>query len=479
MANGYGFGHAPFGKFPFGKSNFGRNSYLRSFPTTYVQDENGNVNEFLKHYLEVAAHNANEIKGEIDRLDQQVDFNKVRSDLLTHLGTTLAVTLDDYEPDEFRRSLVGNAIQYYQRKGTRDAYRIRGKISGYDVLVFNIYRIEPLTLLKYGEDITVGGGNGSASQNFVGNLFTFPITPGTLVYKIDGVPVVEDDGAGGFTALGAYAPTGFVDYSTGDYDLTLTPAPPSATAITADYETAIADEFIATSTGAQTHFEHTIAFYPPFAGSMVLKANGVVFGMDDGNGFIVSSPGSPYPVMGTITPMSGFLVLNFLGPTIPALGEVITIDYEKTLLAEHLVNYVDDVYEIPTGSNHWFSTVAPGLIPGAAKHSQCGYCQTSYIKIRLTLVKSLSQNIPSSSENFFDRLIRKIREIVPIHVRDLLYELVLVITVDENQYLDADIGLQDISWWRPTSMLPRFDVVPADVMPTDSHGFVTGTVELA
>ena len=94
-------------------------------------------------------------------------------------------------------------------------------------------------------------------------------------------------------------------------------------------------------------------------------------------------------------------------------------------------------------------------------------------------MKSLAQSIPSSSENFFDRLVRKIREIVPIHVRDLLYELVLVINVDENQYLDADIGLQEVDYWRPTSMLPRYDVVPADVITTDAHGYVTGTVELA
>lgn len=473
---GFGFGHEPFGNFPFGRSNFGANTIVRSFPKEYVENEDGTVNERLLHYLQTIEESINTVKNEVDLLPDQVDFNKVRSDLLRYLGSTIAVTIDDYEPDEFKRSLVGNAVRLYRIKGTEDSYRIRGKISGYDVDVFNIFRINEELLLRVVTDMSLGFGAGGATQEFTGTLKTYPILPTSVIVKADGVPVAQDDGAGGWTALGAYGVSGTIDYANGAYSLTLTPGVPTGGGeVTVDFETTIVDEVVGTSNGVQSSYSHLLAFYPPALGSLRIHVNGVLVGEDDGTGAIVTSSGSPYTVTGTIRRLNGYADFEFLGP-VPLAGDVITVSYDKTLLAEMLKLYPEDIYEIPSGSGYWFSVVVPGVIPGAPQTSTCDYCFTSYIKVRLTLVKPSTGSSPAS-ENFFDRLVRKIREIVPIHVRDLIYELVLVILVNEHDNMGVET-LHEESSWIPFGGFHRYDMVPADVIATDLHGYVRGTVEL-
>jgi len=139
--NGTGFGHFAFGSGPFGKANYGLDVIRRSLPEEYLLNDDGSENELIAHYLMTIEDSQNRVKAEIDILDQQIDFTQVRADLLQYLGSTIDVTIDDSEPEEFQRSLVGNAIQYYQIKGTGQAYKIRGKISGFDVTVENLYKL--------------------------------------------------------------------------------------------------------------------------------------------------------------------------------------------------------------------------------------------------------------------------------------------------------------------------------------------------
>jgi len=87
------------------------------------------------------ANDVQQRKNEADQLDDMIDVDKVRADILPFLGTTLDVTIDDFEPTEFRRSLIENAFLYYQFKATRTGYRVRGQISGFDVEVINFWKI--------------------------------------------------------------------------------------------------------------------------------------------------------------------------------------------------------------------------------------------------------------------------------------------------------------------------------------------------
>jgi hypothetical protein len=161
-----------------------------------------------------------------------------------------------------------------------------------------------------------------------------------------------------------------------------------------------------------------------------------------------------------------------------SLGDDVAVDFDKTFLSELLFFYPDDVYEIPSGSGYWFCTLLPGVVPGGPEETSCDYCLTSYIKVNMTVVKPIAAAVPTGSENFFDRLIRKLRDITPIHVRDILYELRMVITVDQSENMSSQISRQEEHHFIPHPMFHRFDVVPADVIHTDAHGYVSGTIEL-
>jgi hypothetical protein len=284
--SGTGFGHFRFGHAPFGQANFGEDVITKSLPEEYLLNNDGTENQLIAHYLYTIEDSVNRIKDQIDLIDEQVDFTKVRSDIIQYLGKTIDVVVDDSEPIEFQRSLVGNAIQYYQIKGTGLAYKIRGKISGFDVTVDNLYKLAP--------------------------------------------------------------------------DL-------------------------------------------------------------------VSSFSS------------------------------------------------DDLFELPAGSNIYYTNLEPGSVSGTPTEVGCDYCLTSYIKLNFQIVKAQPPSITGEG-NFFDRLTYKLREIIPIHVRDVLFELTAIIIID-NSDQTVLVSSHETSF-NPTPFFYRFDSFSADCVPCDWHGSVSGLVNI-
>lgn len=181
--NGTGFGHFGFGLHPFGSADFGKDVVSRNFVEEYTEDEDGNPNELLIHYLLTIEDSVNRVKQEIDTVPDQIDFVQVRSDILQYLGSTIDVVIDNSEPEEFQRSLVGNAIQFYRIKGTLDSYKIRGKISGFDVTVENLFKINP-DLVPYFES---------------DDLFEFPPGSGTNFTVLPPGSVSGDTRLSGFS----------------------------------------------------------------------------------------------------------------------------------------------------------------------------------------------------------------------------------------------------------------------------------------
>jgi len=474
---GFGFGYYNFGLFPWGKADFGEDSIVRSFPATYIQNPTtGEVNQTLKNYLYIAKEHFNKKKIEIDKIPDQVDTNKVRSDILSWLGSTIAVDLDDYEPEDFRKSLVSNAIMFYRIKGTKDSFKIRGKISGYEVEVINIWRIDIDRRIKETTDFVLTQGNGSSSQTIGGTLFTFPILKNTLKIKVNGVIEAEDNGSGIVANIlgSSYVVSGTIDYPSGDYSLNFMPAPPYGVDISVDVSTGVEDKILATSTGGANLVINSPQNdpYPLYPTSLKIFDNGILIAEDDGNGSIINVGVNPYTIVGTIGYDIGNIQLS-ITPAPPS-GNIITTNYDKTLLAEFLYCHPDDVYEIPTNSGYWYVTIHPSLIAGNLSEG-CGYCLTSYIKLRMTVLKPITISI--GTENFFDRLVRKLRDITPIHIRDLLYELQMIITIDESENIAVSKQQEEISWL-VHSNFHRFDIVPADVITTDMNAYVSGTVEL-
>lgn len=475
--SGFGFGYGPFGHFPFGRADYGNDTVVRSFPATYIESPvTGEINETLKHYLCIAKEEVNKRKREIDALEDQIDPNTIRSDILRFLGTTLAVDVDEYEPEEFRRSLVNNSIVYYRIKGTKQSFTVRGRISGYEVNINNIYRInEDMHIRSTVGYVLPFVGSGDVSQVFAGTLVTFPLIKNSVKFKTNGTLFAEDDGTGQIITVsgsGYVISLGTIDYETGDYTFTSTPAPAFGEVITVDLESGKEDFLVAMGNGSNASFVSNLLPYPLFPTTLDLYIDGIHIGEDDGNGILQSISGSGYTVSGSINYRTGILNVTTT-PPVP-LGSSLTANFDKTLLAEFLWCHSDDIYEIPAGSNHWYVTIPPSLVAGNLSES-CDYCLTTFIKILITVLKPIP--VQASSENFFDRLIRKLKDVTPIHVRDLLYELRLVIVVDENQYLNVGSRLQEEHQWLIHSGFHRFDVVPADIVACDLNGIVKGTVE--
>lgn len=290
---GTGFGFFPFGNHPFGRADFGVDVISRSFPEAYQEDNNGRANDLMVHYLQLIEDSVNRSKQNIDVISDQVDFDRVRNDLLPRLGSTIDVTIDSSEPVEFQRSLVGNAILFYRIKGTLASYEIRGKISGFDVTVDNLYKIAP--------------------------------------------------------------------------DL--------------------------------------VSFFPE-----------------------------------------------------------------------------EELFQIPPGGDTFYTSIDPGSNPAVSgdprlEEPNCDYCLTSSIKLNFEVVKVLPPAITGEG-NFFDRLATKLQDIIPIHVRDLIFEILQVICVFENENMEVNRKAIEQQHF-PTSAFFRFDMTPADLVPMDFHGLVSGVVSLS
>lgn len=133
-----GFGREPFGYHPFGHSNFGADTLIRVFPKSTLALDTDNL---LQHYFITIQNSTNTRKQEIDNLMDLVNVDAIRSDLIKNLGEMIGIGLDENEGIEFQRTLVRDAVQYYQVKGNEKSFKIRGKISGFDVEVFKIWKV--------------------------------------------------------------------------------------------------------------------------------------------------------------------------------------------------------------------------------------------------------------------------------------------------------------------------------------------------
>jgi phage tail-like protein len=476
----YGFGYYIFGHFPFGHSDFGEDAIVRAYPPTYLEDPTtGEVNSVLKNYLSIAKNKANEKKFEIEAMEDQIDPNRVRADLLKFLGSTIAVNIDEYEPDSFRRSLVSNAVPLYRIKGTEDSFRIRGKISGYDVDVVNIWHINKSLHVRTTTDFEFGVGiGGTDPQLFEGTMFTYPLIKGTVKLKIGSVYIAEDDGNGNFVpSLGStYLVDGSLDYRDGSYSIEFTPAIPVGEVVLVDCETGVEDRELSIGDGlaSQNIVGTSQSPYPIYPTSVKIYDDGVLIAHDDGDGNLIAD--GSYVVTGRV----GYDRATFDFTITPAapVGNKITTNYDKTLLADFLECNPDDIYEIPADSGEWYVTIPPSRVAGNFSEL-CDYCRTTYIKLRFLVPQGAQRviNMNTGSENFFDRLIRKLKEVTPIHVRDLLYELQMIVVIDESVNMSVGSYAEEINWL-PFSGFYRYDVVPADVVTTDKNAYVTGTVEL-
>lgn len=145
-----GFGHSNFGHGPFGKSDLGYDLVVKLFPEEWLGidlpnsvDRFNNDQDPLLQMLKTFANSVNKRRNEVDELSTLVDYETMQLDLLRMMGRSLGLNIDKNEPEFIQRSFVGNASQWLQIKASTQGYSVRGRASGFDVLVENFWRIDP------------------------------------------------------------------------------------------------------------------------------------------------------------------------------------------------------------------------------------------------------------------------------------------------------------------------------------------------
>ena len=83
----------------------------------------------------------------------------------------------------------------------------------------------------------------------------------------------------------------------------------------------------------------------------------------------------------------------------------------------------DDLQEIPTGSfrnGKYFTTLPPGTVVGTPTEETEEYRLTAFVKLKFVLLE-----LPSATTtgNFLDKVIQKIRQVVSAHVVDVFFDL--------------------------------------------------------
>jgi hypothetical protein len=254
------------------------------------------------------------------------------------------------------------------------------------------------------------------------------------------------------------------------------PGIPEGEQVLVDCDTGVRDRELGIGDGgvSQNIIGTSQAPYPLVPNTVKVYDNGILIAHDDGNGALIAD--ASYSISGGVNYDRASFDFT-MTPSAP-VGNVITVDYDKTLLGDFLFCHPDDIYEIPADSGEWYVTLPPDQIAGNLDEF-CDYCRTTYIKLRFLVPQGATRvlNMNTGSENFFDRLIRKLRDVTPIHIRDLLYELQMIVVIDESVNLSVSRTQEEINYL-PFPQFYRYDVVPADVVMTDKNAYVTGTVEL-
>ena len=148
-----GFGRSPFGKGPFGRSDTGRDLVVELFPDEYFDDSivldageaiKDNNKDPLLHILKTYANSVNKRRGEIDHLTDLLDPELAPLEIVRQFGETLGLGIDKNDPEFIQRSFLKTASQWLQIKASTRGYEVRGLASGFNVIVDNFWRIDPI-----------------------------------------------------------------------------------------------------------------------------------------------------------------------------------------------------------------------------------------------------------------------------------------------------------------------------------------------
>lgn len=135
---------------------------MKTYPDYYWKDTSNKKGDDAYHYLATMSFAMDKRKNEIDKMATFMSPLECPSGLIPYLAEAIDVGVDAYEPIEFQRTITNNAVQYYTLKGTKEAYKIRGLMSGFEVEVVNLWHVEPYIsdMLALDEKLEIPPGSG-------------------------------------------------------------------------------------------------------------------------------------------------------------------------------------------------------------------------------------------------------------------------------------------------------------------------------
>jgi hypothetical protein len=148
-----GFGRSPFGRGPFGRSDTGGDLLIERFPTEYFDDSivlspgetiRDNNKDPILFLLKTYANSVLKMRVEIENMQFLIDYEKAPLEIVRLMGDMLGLDIDKNDPEFLQRSFLGNASQWLQIKSSKQGYSVRGLASGFDVLVDNFWRVNPI-----------------------------------------------------------------------------------------------------------------------------------------------------------------------------------------------------------------------------------------------------------------------------------------------------------------------------------------------
>ena len=328
-------------------------------------------------------------------------------DLIGLLGNDYGVQVDEHEAEAFQRSSVRNACAWYVLKGTVRSYDIIGKIAGYQVTPFDLWSLE------------------TGEEHFpLDNLFELPIGSGNYYTNLE-------PRRPSFAELHADAiPLDLYCWETPDWSTDFPggpplPLPPDGTSV---------EDAIAYNLNPITI--DTTTFIDPVLNTWELTTT------DD---------------LSLIGAIGGWYIEFASNPGVKL--------YMETLPTE-------------SGGTWTFTVVsADALVPGQADvgltcsidREGCGFCKASVVRIEVVPTEVLTDP-DSNLENALPRIIGKIQQVVPIHVKllDLVHivgpiEATLNITV--NVFPQVQVAI-------PASVGYYYDIVEADEIEVDPQHMV-------
>jgi hypothetical protein len=353
--------------------------------------------------------------------------------LIGFLGADFGIEVDLHEPESFQRSSVRDAHQWMDRKGAQKSYDIIGKISGFRVVAYPLWRVGFSTSLLTGtltftEDSAVVTGSGTAflSEVTVGQY----IAPDGRFGYLGKVQTVVDDttiilvnpwesrdavdvaGAIVTPVIPSWLPLGSVfeiPPEGGKFYTTTDPRLPRFDDIAADV---IPLDYACIEEPNWTSDAITPPTPPPPDGTSVEEAIGIV--MQD------------LPVLGAPVDLGAGRWRLQVGPAvdlwpIAAVGQWYAswgaMPGEKFYLETKPVEVAPGVweFEVQAGESPVFSSTlsidyeCPLIIT-------CDFCRASLLRIEMVPAEVLTE--PGASlDDSLGRMARKIQQVVPVHVR--------------------------------------------------------------